>query len=67
MVTAASLADWVTSAFTASVVLIVAPGFRPNLVGAWLAACGVTTSSDVGVTFAGAQIAETARKASSSW
>src|SRR5262245_221698 len=50
MVTAASLADWVTSAFTASLVLIVAPALRPNLVGAWLVARGVTTSSEVAVT-----------------
>src|SRR5262245_1956068 len=49
MVTAASLADCVMSAFTASLVLIVAPGLSPSWVGAWLWACGVTTSSEVGV------------------
>ena len=38
MVAAASLADWVTSALAASVTLIVVPGFRPSLVGAWFAA-----------------------------
>jgi hypothetical protein len=45
MTAAASLAEWVTSALMASDVLMVAPGFSPSLVGAWLAACCVTTRS----------------------
>ncbi len=50
MVVAASLADWVTRALAASLTLMVAPAFRPSLVGAWLAAWGVTRSSLSGVT-----------------
>ena len=38
MVTAASLAERVTRALTASAARMVAPGFRLSLVGAWLAA-----------------------------
>ena len=38
MVTAASLAESVTRAFTASAARMVAPGFSPSLVGDWLAA-----------------------------
>lgn len=49
MVTAASLADCVTSALTASLTLMVAPGLRPSLVGAWLAARSVTVKSELGV------------------
>ena len=41
MVTAASLADWVTSALIASSTLMVEPCFNPSLVGAWTSACGV--------------------------
>src|SRR5919106_2848597 len=45
IVAAMSLAERVTRDLIASAVVIVAPAFRPNLVGGWLAACGVTTSS----------------------
>ncbi len=49
MVAAASLADWVTRAFIASLTLMVDPGLRPSLVGAWRAANAVTVSSELGV------------------
>ncbi len=49
MTAAASLADLVTRALMASSTLMVEPGFRPSLVGAWAAAWAVTLSSVLGV------------------
>ena len=66
IVTAASFAEWVTSARIASSTRIVSPLWSPSLVGVWAAACSDTVRGSPART-AGAPDPGTRGTASSSW
>ena len=67
MVAAASLADWVTSALIASLTLMVDPGLRPSLVGAWRAANARHRQLGARRELAAPSDSRTGHRASSSW